>query len=216
MVDYEWADLVDRPDKIRLLISPESEYAINGASAMNRAYDDELLLAFDADAKAGEDGSTAVTFASEAVRDNDDSAAAVTTAVVLAYKLAFDKSEIPADGRVAIVPPAFITQLLGSTTAPLASSADYNTIKALVNGDIDTWVGFKWLTTNRTAYLDANDKYGYFAQRNSMGIAIGEEMVTKISERNDKSHSIQVFLSRTHGATRIQAGVARTRINANI
>src|SRR5262245_28482815 len=37
--DFEWADLVDKQDKIRLLISPESEYAQNAASAARRNYD---------------------------------------------------------------------------------------------------------------------------------------------------------------------------------
>ena len=30
--DYEWGDLVDREDKLLLIISPESEYAIDGAN----------------------------------------------------------------------------------------------------------------------------------------------------------------------------------------
>ena len=34
MDDYDWADLIDDSDKVRLLISPQSEYAKAGAYAM--------------------------------------------------------------------------------------------------------------------------------------------------------------------------------------
>ena len=38
--DYEWGDLVDREDKVRLLIDPESNYAKAGGMAMERSKDD--------------------------------------------------------------------------------------------------------------------------------------------------------------------------------
>ena len=45
MDPYEYADLVDKSDKVRLLISPESEYVIAGANAMGRAMDDVIIAA---------------------------------------------------------------------------------------------------------------------------------------------------------------------------
>ena len=42
-VDYEWADLIDDQDKVRMLINPQSPYAVNGAYAMGRAIDDEII-----------------------------------------------------------------------------------------------------------------------------------------------------------------------------
>ena len=45
-VDYEWADLIDDQDKLRMLIDPQSSYAQNGAYALGRAMDDEIISAF--------------------------------------------------------------------------------------------------------------------------------------------------------------------------
>jgi len=64
-LDYVWNALTDQQDKVRTLINPESEYAIAAANALQRAYDVAVITAFAADAKGGEDGSTAVTFASD-------------------------------------------------------------------------------------------------------------------------------------------------------
>jgi len=41
--DYEWADLVDDQDKIRMLIDPTSEYAMAAAWAFGRSKDDVII-----------------------------------------------------------------------------------------------------------------------------------------------------------------------------
>jgi hypothetical protein len=43
MDDYEWADLIDRQDEIRMLVDPRSAYAQSGAHALGRKMD-ELIL----------------------------------------------------------------------------------------------------------------------------------------------------------------------------
>ena len=60
--DYEWADLIDDQDKLRMLIDPTSSYSQNGAYALGRAMDDEIISAFFATAKTGENGSDNTVF----------------------------------------------------------------------------------------------------------------------------------------------------------
>jgi hypothetical protein len=60
--DYDWNDLIDSIDKLRMLIDPQSSYVQNGTAAMNRAMDDEIIAAFFGTAKTGVDGSTSTTF----------------------------------------------------------------------------------------------------------------------------------------------------------
>lgn len=43
LADYEWADLIDDQDKVRMLIDPTSSYAKAAAAAMNRSIDDVSL-----------------------------------------------------------------------------------------------------------------------------------------------------------------------------
>jgi hypothetical protein len=62
--DYDWNDLIDNIDKLRLLIDPQSSYVTNGTAAMNRAKDDEIIAAFFGTAKTGVDGSVSTSFPS--------------------------------------------------------------------------------------------------------------------------------------------------------
>ena len=65
MDDYDWADLVDQEDKVRMLISPQSEYAQAGAWAMGRAMDDAIIAAATGTAYGGVSGGTSVSLPSK-------------------------------------------------------------------------------------------------------------------------------------------------------
>jgi len=60
MNDYDWADLIDNEDKVRMLISPQSEYAQAGAYAMGRAMDDAIIAAATGNALGGVAGGTSI------------------------------------------------------------------------------------------------------------------------------------------------------------
>jgi hypothetical protein len=56
--DYEWGDLIDKNDKVRMLIDPTSSYAQAAAFAMGRAMDDVIIAAATGTAKTGVSGGT--------------------------------------------------------------------------------------------------------------------------------------------------------------
>ena len=56
--DYEWADLVDESDKVRMLIDPTSTYARAAAAAMGRSMDDVIISALGGSASTGVSGAT--------------------------------------------------------------------------------------------------------------------------------------------------------------
>src|SRR6056300_1356768 len=63
LADYEWADLIDDQDKVRMLIDPTSSYAMAAAAAMGRAMDDVIISAALGTSFTGETGSTSTSFA---------------------------------------------------------------------------------------------------------------------------------------------------------
>lgn len=220
-VDYEWADLIDKQDLYRILIDPQSAYAVNAAKALQRAYDDEVIGAFDGTAKSGNAGATSVTFASDwpttrgaAQGDEDFSAAALTVPNLTTIKADMDANDVDDDGRFIIMSPYGFTQLLKASTAPQITNADYATVKALVNGDIDTFLGFKFIRSTRLPSPSANLRYGYAWQMNAMAVSVGMEMLTRVTERADKGYSTQVYAAMSFGATRVQGnGVVRFKID---
>lgn len=218
LADYEWADLIDDQDKIRILINPESEYAVNGASAMRRAYDDVVIESFDAISKAGEKGETDVSFASEAGGDEDFTGAALSVANLLKLKRSLDNGEVDSEGRCIIMDPAGFEQLLkqGSASTPNLTSSDYASVKALVRGEIDTFLGFRFVMSTRMPKQTGNKSYGFAWQKDSLAVAIGKDITTRISELPTKSYAVQVYLCQTLGATRVQgAGVVRFQIDSD-
>ena len=198
LAPYEWADLIDQADRVRMLIEPQSDYATNAANAMGRSMDDVIIAAASGLAYTGVDGSgtQAITLQVAAAATN------LTLAKLLATKEALDEGEIDGDDRFIIVSPKMMTSLLGTTEV---KSADYNSIKALVQGQLDTFLGFKFITSNRlAANATANGHLCLAYQRRGLILAIGEDIKTEIGPRADKSYSTQVYVRMDLGATRVE------------
>ena len=198
LAPYEWADLIDQSDKVRMLIEPTSDYATNAANAMGRTMDDVIIAAASGLAYTGVDGSgtQAITLQVAAAATN------LTLTKLLATKEALDEGEVDDQDRFIIVSPKMMTSLLGTTEV---KSADYNSIKALVQGQIDTFLGFKFITSNRlAANATANGHLCLAYQRRGLVLAIGEDVQTEIGPRADKSYSTQVYVRMDLGATRIE------------
>jgi hypothetical protein len=200
MDDYDWADLIDNEDKVRLLISPSSDYAMAGAFAMGRAMDDAIIAAATGNAYTGVSGGTtqALTSGQKIVHGS----ANLTLAKLIEAKEILDAAEVdPEEPRFLVCQASQISNLLNSTTV---TSSDFNTVKALVQGNIDTFLGFKFIRSQRLG-TDATPSRQVLAfTKSAIGLALGSDISTKISERSDKNYATQVFLSMTIGATRIE------------
>ena len=200
MDDYDWADLIDDSDKVRLLISPQSEYAKAGAYAMGRTMDDVIIAAATGNAFGGVSGGS--TIALPAGQKIAHGSTGLTIAKLISAKEKLDAANVdPDEARTIVCSAKQISDLLGTTQI---TSADFNSVKALVQGDIDTFMGFKFIRSERLG-TDANGNRQVLAFTNtSMGLALGKDIQTKISERADKNYSTQVYLCMTIGATRVE------------
>ena len=200
MDDYDWADLIDDTDKVRLLISPQSEYAKAGAYAMGRTMDDAIIAAATGNAFGGVSGGS--TIALPAGQKIAHGSTGLTIAKLISAKEKLDAANVdPDEARTLVCSAKQISDLLGTTQI---TSADFNSVKALVQGDIDTFMGFKFIRSERLG-LDGNSNRQVLAFTNtSMGLALGKDIQTKISERADKNYSTQVYLCMTIGATRVE------------
>ena len=200
--DWEWGDLVDREDKLRLIISPESEYAIAGANALGRAKDDQIITAFNADATDGAGG--AVTF--DANNVIAVGAAGLTKDKVLGGIEILNAAEVPDEDRYITYGSKQLTDILNIAEF---TSADYNTVRLLMSGQIATFLGLTWIRSERLP-LTVADRSCFMWHKQSMGVAVNEDMFARIAERADKSFAYQVYCRYTLGATRIEeAGVVQ-------
>tara|TARA_R110000772_G_scaffold262194_1_gene381153 strand:+ start:602 stop:1462 length:861 start_codon:yes stop_codon:yes gene_type:complete len=199
LADYDWADLIDQEDKVRMLISPTSEYAKAGAYAMGRAMDDAIIAAASGNAFTGVAGATSSALpAGQKIAVGTTS---LTVAKLIAAKEIIDAADVdPDETKYLVCSAKEITSLLGDDKV---TSADYNSVKALVAGQIDSFMGFNFIRTERIAAAGGDNLALAFTQ-SALGLALGRDINTRISERDDKNYATQVFLSMTIGATRVE------------
>ncbi len=201
MEDYEYSDLIDKVDRVRTLIDPTNSYTMAGAAAMGRAMDDVIVAAATGTSKTGKTGTTSVVL--PAGQKVAIAASGLTLAKLLAAKEILDTSENdPNEERYITCPAKDITVLLNTTEI---KSSDYNTVKALVAGQIDTFLGFKFIRSQRTGLVVGGSDRACIAWcRSGIVLAVGMEPVARVTEMPTKSYSTQVYYAMTLGATRMQ------------
>jgi hypothetical protein len=209
LADKGWAELIDKLDKVRLLADPASGYASMAMAALNRSTDDTIIAAARGNARTNAGLSALPSTQKIAV-----GGANLTLAKLLTTKEILDANEVDDDGamgadgqgstasRVMVVNTKMLTSLYGTTEI---KSVDYNSVKALVNGSIDTFLGFKFVRTERLP-KDATATTGYALawSRSCVALGIGQEMSASVDKRPDKNNAWQVFADMSIGAARLE------------
>ena len=204
LADYEWGDLIDDADKIRALVDPTSAYARNAAAAMNRAMDDVIITAMNASASTGVAGATGVALPSTQKFATSNQSDGLTVAKILAAKKNLDNNDIdPSRKRYLACGPQQIADLLAVTEV---TSSDFNTVKALAQGEINSYLGFEFIMSNRLPFdaTNTDDRLVFAYTEDAIKLAIGKDVKANISERADKSYSTQVYYCMSLGAVRME------------
>ena len=207
MVDYHDNRLLDRGDELRMISDPRSAYTIAAASALGRQIDTVIANKILATANSGETGSTSVTLGTTSIAAHVNPSGTVTgTPGTLTFarvrntKRVLDLEDVEAEDRFFVVSPHAMDQLLNTTQA---TSSDYNAVKALVRGEIDTWMGFKWITSNQLS--SSGTLSSCFAMnRYALCLSLGAEPLVRTDERTDLSYSWQVYYELNIGAVRLE------------
>jgi len=200
LVDYEYADLIDNQDKIRTLIDPTSAYASAAAYALGRAQDDEIIAAISGTAYTGETGSTSTALPS-AQKITESGTDGLTIAKLRSAKELLDAASVdPSIARYIAVSPKQITDLLGTTEV---TSSDFNSVKALANGEVNSFLGFNFIVSNRLTSASSKRLCLVWAM-DGCKMAIGQDLMTRIDERSDKGYAHQVYVCQSIGSTRME------------
>ena len=200
LVDYEYADLIDNQDKIRTLIDPTSAYASAAAYALGRAQDDEIIAALSGTAYTGETGSVATALpGSQQITESGTNG--LTIAKLRSAKEILDAASVdPSIARYIAVSPKQITDLLGTTEV---TSSDFNSVKALANGEVNSFLGFNFIVSNRLTSASSKRLCLVWAM-DGCKMAIGQDLMTRIDERSDKGYAHQVYVCQSIGAKRME------------
>jgi hypothetical protein len=223
LVDFTDADLIDEQDRVRMLWEPSNQYAVASANAIGRAMDDEIIEQALGVAAGGEEGAEVVAHPNslKLVPLEGTVGANLNVAALRKAKQLMDEAEV--DPSIPRYLACSSSQLMHLLEEDETTSSDYNTIKALVQGDIHTFMGFNFIRTERlntrvgalsfstvngTVGSGSGNANGYrraFAFA-SDGLLFAQALAlkTSIEERADKNYATQVFTRASFGSTRME------------
>ena len=191
--------LEDPFEALAMLIDPKSTYMQAKVAAANRKIDSVLITAMGGTSKTGKAGGTDTVL--PAASKIAVGAAGLTKAKLIEAKKKLDAEEVDKEDRYCVCSAEQMEDLLNTTEV---TSADYNTVKTLVQGELDTWLGFKFLHSEQLAVDGSNDRLCYAFQKKGIQLAIQKEPEGRITERPDKNYAWQVYLRMALGATRLE------------
>jgi hypothetical protein len=223
MRDYFWADLVDKQDKLRIIHNPESEYALAARAAMARKMDDIGIAALLGTVYTGKNGATPLSLpnAQKIAAIDGSGFSQMNIETLRQIKFKFDENEVDDMSRHIICGAAEIRALLREDKL---TNADYAAVKALVNGEVNTFMGFNFHRIERLPYtvgstqIDATtgevgvggDSAAAGSKRciafcsSAMIAGVGENPTARVSELPEKHYSNQVYFSMSLGAMRME------------
>jgi hypothetical protein len=228
-ITRHWGTLVDKKDQLQNLHSPVNEYAKAAAMGLGRKRDQVQIEAAFGTAYGGESGTDAVILPNiQKVTAVSASAIAVPNAqFIRKAKRTLDAAKVKGQRHI-FHAADFLEGMLAATEV---SSSDYNTVKALAMGELNSWCGFEFHLCEEIYGYEASDFDGSTYKFNTgtgvydaAGTAlVGTEKVAlcvagsslicgentggrvfRISERNDKSHSDQIYTAQDMGGLRIE------------
>lgn len=203
MVDYHDNRLLDRGDELRMLSDPRSSYTIAAGQSIARKIDAIIAAQAVGTAYYGETGSSSITLGTDAISGVSHIAgtpSTLTFARVKHAKRIFDLEDVEAEDRYFVVDPYALEDVLGTTEA---TSSDYAAVKALVRGEIDTWMGFKWIMSNQLP-VSGTVTTCFAFQRYGIACAMSSAPMVRADERTDLSYSWQVYYELNIGAVRLE------------
>lgn len=201
------SSLVTKPDLIRTLDDPTNKYVMAQAASLGRVQDQVLIDAMRGTAYTGKKGETAIALPS--TQKVAVASSGLTLAKLLNAMEILDGNDVDPEDRYIAPTAKQMTNLLNTTEV---KSSDYNTVKALVRGEIDTFLKFKFVPVNGkrrdgskiVPLITEGVRAVMCWQKMHVLLGAGQNPNFRITERADKNYAVQAYGSEDVGGTRMQ------------
>lgn len=194
-----------REDELRTIINTTNPLVMGQAAALARLYDATVMAGAIGTNQTGKyDALVSTPLPASQIINATATGVAFSLAFVKQAKKKMDEDNVPKMDRFISVSPDQMSRLMDD---PEVTSSDYNTVKALVQGEINTFLGFTWImsTSNPTT---GNIESAVCWHRSGLCLGLwardGRRVFSRIDERSDKNYLTQVYSKVTLGATRTE------------
>lgn len=204
LADYAVADRIDWQDIVRTGLNPQAPYVRNILAAINRQIDDTIIAAFYATVATGVDGAGSQAFDTNNIVDASTATGLTTDKMVDGRRILL-ANEALEDSETAYLALSAkqVADLLKTTEA---TSADFNTVKALAQGSINSFVGFEIVRSERLPLADTDDRRCFGWVKSGMKLGIGKDIGVEIDRLPDYNYTTQVYGRIQLGAVRMEEG----------
>lgn len=202
--DFVTNDYVDNTDLMRALIDPRSAYAQVQAFALGRQMDQIIIEAATGNATSVDATDATSNVAVAHTIDEDFSTAnsdIVLEKMIEAQRILMTNNVNMREERFFVMDSTALHNMLNETKV---QSADYNTIRSLVSGKLETFLGFKIIVTEELNSSSEGFKNCLAYTKSAIGLAVGQDIKVRMSERPDLSYSHQIFAEMSAGAVRVE------------
>lgn len=198
--DFYIAKAIDKMDDLRTLADPSSAIVKSGIAGMGRKIDDLIIAALRGTAYTGKVGGTSTVLPS--AQKVAAGSTGLTLSKILAAKEILDGNDVdPSDERFFLIGSGELSDLLNTTEI---KSADYNSVKALVQGNVDTYLGFKFIRTERLANNSSDTRYCLAYCKSGIGLAVGRDVQSRVTEESTLHFAKQLYFSMSMGSSRLE------------
>jgi hypothetical protein len=174
-------------------------YTRSYAAAANRNTDQIIINSALAAASTGVDGGDSTSFDTSGYRIAHASVGLTLAKIIGAKKRLVAAENDPMQPWYFAYGSEQLEELL---LDPLITSNDYNSVKMLVRGDINTFMGFEWIQTELlTVASEIRSCLAWV--RDSLLLGISEDIVGDVGRRRDKNNGLQLLYTMDMGATRM-------------
>lgn len=178
LADYNAAEYSDIFSQAKVNFDERQELVQVVANAMGRRQDQMIIDALTA-------SSTSLTVANSIGGTTTN----LNVAKLREAKRLLDKNNVPPDGRTIVIHANGLANLLSETAV---TSSDFNTVKALVQGDISTFLGFNFIvlgdrTEGGLAIDGSLDRTCWAFHKDAVGYGEGIGMRTEINYIPEKT-----------------------------
>lgn len=206
--EFYLAALLDYEDAQKMLVDPTSKIMQTFKASAQRKIDETIITAFDASVSTGFQGASTTTFT--AGNSIAHGSANITIAKILQAARILDENDVPQEDRYFVAHPRQKEAMMAITQV---TSSDYNNIRALVKGELDTFYGFKWIWSNllaRTVSGAGYQRENFAWHKGSMARCVQGTPQAYVDRLPEKKQAFQPWYSFMLSAVRLQeTGVVR-------
>jgi hypothetical protein len=169
---------------------------------MNRSWDDLIIAAATGAALDGDGAS--VNF--PAGQKIGDGTGVISFDMITAVQELFMQNDIDLSvPKVFVIGPTQVRKLMQLTEQTSADYVQAQALQMLYNtGIVPNWMGFTWIMSNRLLSSGAGKLSCLAYTKQALGLAVNQDVFTRIGENPERSYMIQVFAQYTAGAVRIE------------